>query len=705
MALFNGSNSQEKIIMEKSKTIKILDGMVYFFMVLFLLSLTNSIFVNQIGYYFALIVILVRLAITKENQFEKTGLETAFLWFMAAEIISLIISQDHGGAIHNTLKKALLIPLVYTSIAATPDLDRGKKYFKIYIGASLITVLIYLFFSYRFYIYNLYSIEESGPSLFQYPITAAEILTFTVVFLFAFFMNEKTSVKNKIFIFAAFALSLLALVSTYKRTGWTGAIFGIFIVLLVKKQWKIIIPFFLVIIALFFTQKNISQIRVFDYSGGKLTRDYSFNTGGRAYDITPLGDNYYVSDYENGLVEYNREKELGKIDLAAPVGQMRHWKDNYYIASLIDSRFVLLKKNDEGLKSVAEFLTPGITYDFQIRNGYCYVLDNDSGLTVFKNPENLKDTVRYGNLSRYTSFYCDSTRLVLYSAPRKMTIIKLENGLPADPAINFTDDANIDYVFYTDGKLFVSDAHGLKLFDISGTGMNLLDKNSAMSKLFHWDQNDGKLFTSDLNGNFYELKYPVGNKIKITAKENIGFNPQSITYKNGRVYTSFVKRSRLLSIFDPYHPSNTVRFELWKAGWKMFKDHPVFGVGDIDLQKLYKQYKKPYDKEIQGHMHNNFIHVLVTLGLFGFLAFCYLIFKIISIEWKIYKETKGVTFISSYAIGALASFCAFLVAGLTEMNFGDHEIITLVWFSFGLNYAFYSYYKKHMRDGKELSQK
>ena len=253
--------------MEKSRTIKILDRMIYFFMVLFLLSLTNSIFVNQIGYYFALIVILVRLAVTRENQFEKTGLEIAFIWFLAAEIISLIITRDHGGAIHNALKKTLLIPLIYTTIAATPDLERGKKYFKIYIGASLLTVLIYLFFSYRFYIYNLYSIEQSGPSLFQYPITAAEILTFTVVFLFAFFVNEKTSVKNKIFIFAAFALSLLALVSTYKRTGWTGAIFGIFIVLVIKKQWKIIIPFFLVIIALFVTQKNISQVKVFDYSG------------------------------------------------------------------------------------------------------------------------------------------------------------------------------------------------------------------------------------------------------------------------------------------------------------------------------------------------------------------------------------------------------------------------------------------------------
>ncbi|HED07712.1 MAG TPA: hypothetical protein ENI57_06330, partial [Ignavibacteria bacterium] len=178
-------------------------------------------------------------------------------------------------------------------------------------------------------------------------------------------------------------------------------------------------------------------------------------------------------------------------------------------------------------------------------------------------------------------------------------------------------------------------------------------------------------------------------KLNIVNKIDLGFAPTSLAFSNKNIYTTFVKRSRLLSIFDPYLPSNTVRFKLWAAGWKMFLDHPLFGVGDIDLQKLYKEYKNPYDKEIQGHMHNNFIHVLVILGLFGLIAIVYLFFKLLLIEIKIYRETKGEDFISSYALGALASFSAFLVAGLTEWNFGDHEIITLVWFTFGLNIALY----------------
>ncbi len=184
---------------QKSLTVKILDGAIYFFMVIFLISLTNSIFANQVGYFLALLLILIRYFITKENQFEKTGLEPALAWYLVAEILSAIFSHEQGAAFHNVLKRALMIPLIYIAIAASTDFNRSKKYFKIYIGASLITVLIYIYFSYKFYINNLYGIEQSGPSLFQYPITAAEILSFTVVFLFAFFINEKTSLRNKIF--------------------------------------------------------------------------------------------------------------------------------------------------------------------------------------------------------------------------------------------------------------------------------------------------------------------------------------------------------------------------------------------------------------------------------------------------------------------------------------------------------------------------
>ena len=55
-------------------------------------------------------------------------------------------------------------------------------------------------------------------------------------------------------------------------------------------------------------------------------------------------------------------------------------------------------------------------------------------------------------------------------------------------------------------------------------------------------------------------------------------------------------------------------------------------------------------------------------------------------------EMRNVPFASSYALGTIAALTTIIIAGLTEMNFFDHEIITLLWLTFGLNVAVYKSY-------------
>jgi len=79
---------------------------------------------------------------------------------------------------------------------------------------------------------------------------------------------------------------------------------------------------------------------------------------------------------------------------------------------------------------------------------------------------------------------------------------------------------------------------------------------------------------------------------------------------------------------------------------------------------------------------------LVTLGILGFIATMFLLLKILIIHVKNYYKLKGEPFAESYALGSAGSFAAFLVSGLTEWNFGDHEIITMIWFMLALCIAF-----------------
>lgn len=678
------------MIKNKEYVVNVIDKAIYVFGIIFLLSISNSIFVNQIGYYGVLLLLLAKYWITKENPFSKSGLELPLIWYMLSELISLILSPYKDEALEGLMKRYFLIPMIYATIASISDYENGKKVFKIYIGGTLVTVMIYLYFSLNHYISNLYSITESGPSVFQYPITASEILTFTVIFLFAFFVNEKTSLKNKILLFAGFALSILALFSTYKRTGWMGAAAGILVILILKKQWKIIIPGLFLIVIFFLTQKNISQVYVYSQSNNEYRLESTISTEGKAYDVYPVDDKLLVSDYNEGLSIYKDSVLEQQIKLPGAVIKLSKWNDNFLLAYLIDSRFIAIEKKDDKLIPGKELVSPGMTTGFEVYKNNLYVVDEDSGLTVFSKPEEPKEKSYYPQFKNAVSIYVNSGYLAVKKREAGFEIYSLnQKQLPED--LIFNKPEKTDFFYYSFPLLFTSDKNGLKIFKQDSTNIYLVDELTEIKNPHKIAESNNKYYILSLDGNVYVLEKNEADKFTVKQKINLGYIPQGMSVDKNKLYLSYVdsKRSRLLSIVDPNHPANMGRLALWEAGYKMFLDRPIFGLGDIDLAKYFKIYKKPYQKEIQGHLHNNFIHILATLGLFGLLAVCLLFYKIILIDLKIYFAVKSQPFISSYALGAIAAFIGFLISGLTELNFWDHEITTLIWFTFGLNIALF----------------
>jgi len=683
---------------KKSSALKIIDSAIFIFIIIFLLSISNSIFVNQLGYYGALILILIKAALTKENQFSKTGIEFAFFWYILAEVLSTIFSKESGASFHNLLKHVLLIPVVYTIIASIKNYTDAKTFFKVYIAGTLLTVLIYLYFSFQHYINNLYSSTESGPSIFQYPITASEILSFTVIFFFSFLVNEKTPIKNKVLLFIGFALSSLALFSTYKRTGWMGAAFGLFIILVVRKQWKTLITGVVFVVIFLLMQKNINEINIFNIENNSLKLSSTIVTDGKAIDVFLMGDQLILSDYNKGLRVFKNDSLIDNYEFPSAVNGFFHWKDDYYLAGLADTRYILLKYNSGKFIQLNEVYSPGFTYSQASFNEKFYILDSDSGLTVFSNPKNLNQKYRSNQFTNFTNVFVDTSMILFAEASKGFSIFTLENGLPTDNLIA-RDSSEISFFYYASSFAITVNDRGLNIYNVDGNGIRLRQIIPSIKNIFSMDSDKDKYVAASTNGSVYILDHDSLGQFRINTKTDLNYVPKSVSIYNEILFVTRVesKQSRLLGIFDPYHPSNANRIAFWIAGIKIFKDYPIFGVGDIDLQKLYRQYKRPFDKEIQGHLHNNFFHVLATLGLFGLLSVLYLFFKIILIDVKIYNSIKDVPFVSSFALGSLAGFCGFLISGLTELNFWDHEITTLIWFTLGLNIAFFKSVKPDLK--------
>lgn len=144
---------------------------------------------------------------------------------------------------------------------------------------------------------------------------------------------------------------------------------------------------------------------------------------------------------------------------------------------------------------------------------------------------------------------------------------------------------------------------------------------------------------------------------------------------------------RAKSIIDLHDPSNYGRLNMWSTGITIWKDYPLLGTGDIDLHTLYDKYKQQGDTEYGGHLHNNFVQILVTLGAVGFFIVLTLWGAILFQEFKIFRFVYKETILKNSTLGALAIFVGFLVAGMFEWNFGDHEIMVFVWFSVGIALA------------------
>ena len=108
------------------------------------------------------------------------------------------------------------------------------------------------------------------------------------------------------------------------------------------------------------------------------------------------------------------------------------------------------------------------------------------------------------------------------------------------------------------------------------------------------------------------------------------------------------------------------RLELWKLGLKMFKAHPVVGIGPDNVKPVFTRFQ-PVQIGIEktwGSLHSLYLHQAAERGLLGLGALLFLF-------WAMFAYARGRfrAAASPFALWALCALPAYYMMNLTEISF------------------------------------
>jgi O-antigen ligase len=99
-----------------------------------------------------------------------------------------------------------------------------------------------------------------------------------------------------------------------------------------------------------------------------------------------------------------------------------------------------------------------------------------------------------------------------------------------------------------------------------------------------------------------------------------------------------------------------LRFHMWGIALSEIKKNPILGVGTAGFKRSWEVHKKDPSLTFMFHPHNSFLYMLVSYGIPGLAAFCWLLFVMLKKGYKGRDSAPGFSvfvFTSVFIIGSL----------------------------------------------------
>lgn len=150
-----------------------------------------------------------------------------------------------------------------------------------------------------------------------------------------------------------------------------------------------------------------------------------------------------------------------------------------------------------------------------------------------------------------------------------------------------------------------------------------------------------------------------------------------------------LQQKRNVGFLDRSDHSTTWRETVWAEGTRLLVSNPrhlLIGVGMDSIKKRSKQWGLFDNGRIpMGHMHSNFLQIALERGVPALLLWLAFLFVYARTVWRRIREGMSVPWIErGILLGALGGLVGFFVSGVVHYNWGDSEVVMVLYFVMGL---------------------
>ncbi len=145
-----------------------------------------------------------------------------------------------------------------------------------------------------------------------------------------------------------------------------------------------------------------------------------------------------------------------------------------------------------------------------------------------------------------------------------------------------------------------------------------------------------------------------------------------------------LQQKRNVGFFDTKDQSTSWREMVWRESFQLLVSNPrhlLVGVGMDSIKGHWREWGL-FDNGRQpiGHLHSNILQLAVERGIPALIVWLVLLGVYARMLLKLIRDPNG----GGLALGALGGLAGFFASGLVHYNWGDSEVVTIVYFIMGL---------------------